>query len=709
MADKTDDLIISISTDTANIRRQLKKLESDIAGTTNRVEREFSTMGKKIDASMSRLATTIKASIGSSLKGWAGAAAGIITVAEITKAADAYTNLGNRLRALGVEGEGVARTQNEIVAIAMRARAPLEGVGQLYTRLLSTTAELGVSQAAVGVATETITKGFILSGTAAAEASSASRQFSQALASGVLRGDEFNSIMENAPPIAKAIAAEFGVNVSALREMAEAGELVADRVFNAIIKSAPDIERAFSTSIPTVDQALSNLGTSLATIVGKMDQAVGASGRVAQAFQAMAGIINGLAISDPVAAAQGQLAETQRRLNVNTTGRPARGGMSAAGVTELRTQLAADEAALEKQVVARIDAVATAAIEAYGGGAQDGLNFSGGIAMPGAPTPTARPADLGKRQKKAGGAKVPRRDADDRFTADIQAVRDRTAALAAEQQMIGQGAAVQESRRVALELEQSALYDLREEARRKGETDLASIELAPEQIAAIKQVADAYGQQTAALGDARQTFGDINDMGRSALGGFVSDLRQGTSAAEALSNALDGVLDKMLDMALNSLFDAGGGGGVLGALFGGLATGGSVGAGGIGHAATGGGIRGRGTGTSDSIPMMLSNGEFVVRASQARKFGPLLDAINSGRIGRMASGGPVGVPNLPSLSGRGGGPITIGGTSIVVQGSVDDRVLRQMRGELDARDARLAQQMKRAVPGIGGSFQQRGA
>ncbi|RTL95479.1 phage tail tape measure protein [Ancylobacter aquaticus] len=249
--------------------------------------------------------------------------------------------------------------------------------------------------------------------------------------------------------------------------------------------------------------------------------------------------------------------------------------------------------------------------------------------------------------------KVGRRDAGDRFREDLQAVKDRTAALAAEQQMIGQGIAVQESRRVQIDLEAAALADLREEARRKGETDLASIQLAPEQIAAIKEVSDAYGQQAEALARAQQAFGDMNDLGHDALGGFISDIRQGVSATEALSNALDRVIDKLLDMALNSVFDQNGG--ILSSLLGGMSTGGSVsGSGGIGHAATGGRIRGPGSGTSDSVPMMLSNGEYVVRASQAKKHAALLEAINSGKVGMMAAGGFV-APTLPRMPARSGG------------------------------------------------------
>lgn len=279
------------------------------------------------------------------------------------------------------------------------------------------------------------------------------------------------------------------------------------------------------------------------------------------------------------------------------------------------------------------------------------------------------------RSQEGKAPKAIKASADSRFDQDLQYVRDRTAALLAEQQMIGQSVAAQESRRLAIELEQQALADLREEARRKGETDIESIELAPDQVAAIQDVADAYGQQAQALAKAQQAFADANDLARGFADDLTSGLLDGASAADALASALDNVADKLLDMALNALFDPSAGGGILANLLGGLAKGGAVsGSGGIGHAASGGRIRGAGTGTSDSIPMMLSNGEHVVRASQAKKFRPLLEAINSGQIGRMAAGGPVGVaPRLPSLAGmaRGGG----------------DRISLSMPISIDARGA----------------------
>ncbi len=288
---------------------------------------------------------------------------------------------------------------------------------------------------------------------------------------------------------------------------------------------------------------------------------------------------------------------------------------------------------------------------------------------------------------RSSEGKSVKRTADSRFDADLQYIRDRTAALAAEQELIGQGVAAQESRRLQLDLEAQALADLREEARRKGETDLESIQLAPEQVAAIKEVSDAYGQQAEALAKAQQAFADANDLARGFADDMVSGLLDGASAAETLANALDNVADKLLDMALNSLFDPNGG--VLGGLFKGLtglASGGQVsGSGGIGHAATGGHIRGPGSGTSDSIPMMLSNGEYVVNAKQAKKYAPLLEAINSGTIGKMAGGGLV-APRLPRTSSvaaaRAAGAVTVSMPITIDASGADEAALSRVQQQI---------------------------
>lgn len=267
-----------------------------------------------------------------------------------------------------------------------------------------------------------------------------------------------------------------------------------------------------------------------------------------------------------------------------------------------------------------------------------------------------------------GNTKSVKRTAASRFDQDIQAVKDRTAALAAEQQMIGQSVAAQESRRAQIDLETAALADLREEARRNNVEGWQSVELSKTQKDAIKEVADAYGQQSESLQRAQQAFGDINDLGRDALGGFISDIRQGVSATEALSNALDRVIDKLLDSALNSVFGGGTGGGIFGALFGGgFADGGYTGPGGKNQPAG-----------------VVHKGEYVFSKASVQKIGAgNLDALHRSTRG-FASGGFVGqAPTLPRIGGKGGGSNVVNlTTSVDARGSqMSEKQFRQILDE----------------------------
>ncbi|MBS9476243.1 tape measure protein [Ancylobacter radicis] len=289
------------------------------------------------------------------------------------------------------------------------------------------------------------------------------------------------------------------------------------------------------------------------------------------------------------------------------------------------------------------------------------------------------------RSTEGKAPKLQRATADSRFDQDVQAVRDRIAALAEEQTMLGQGMAAQESRRVAIQLEQQALADLREEARRKGEADLASIQLAPEQIAAIREVADAYGQQSEALYRAQESFGNLNDTGRDAVGGIASDLRAGASEAEILANALERVVDRLQDVALDALFGgASSGGGIFSAL------GGLLGFDAGGYTGDGGKHRPAG---------VVHKGEYVFdQASVKAAGGPrALDAMRRGLKG-YASGGfvgpriPTSIPNNVASAARSNpgavnGRIDIG-VSVDDQGSLQAYVKKQT--DTAAREAAAA-------------------
>ncbi|MBD9651994.1 tape measure protein [Ensifer sp. ENS09] len=268
------------------------------------------------------------------------------------------------------------------------------------------------------------------------------------------------------------------------------------------------------------------------------------------------------------------------------------------------------------------------------------------------------------RSKSSGSGRTKgvKQTSESRFDADIQAVKDRTAALVEEQRIVGLSFQDQERRRMALDLEQTALADLREEARRKGQTDLENIKLSADQTAKIREASAAYAEQA----DVLRRVQEQQDRAEQAAEDFYDVFKSGTigaiTGADSLSEALENVGKRLSSLLLNSGFDSlfqprtsSSSGGMFGGIFSaigkwiGLANGGPV------KAASGGKVTGPGTSRSDSIPAMLSDGEYVVNAAATQKHRALLDAINSNRALRLADGGPVKLtaPRMPNLAGMG--------------------------------------------------------
>ncbi|KQY31806.1 hypothetical protein ASD32_04225 [Rhizobium sp. Root483D2] len=185
---------------------------------------------------------------------------------------------------------------------------------------------------------------------------------------------------------------------------------------------------------------------------------------------------------------------------------------------------------------------------------------------------------------KGKGAKSVKQTAESRFNDDLQAVRDRTAALIEEQRVIGLSYEAQEKRRMALGLEQSALADLREEARRKGQTDFDSIKLSDDQRAKIEAASAAYAQQAAIL----RQLEDQQQRNEQAADEFYDAFKSGAmdaiTGAESLGDALSGLAKRFGDLLLSNAFDSlfkpatgGSSGGLFGDIFksiGGFLTGG---------------------------------------------------------------------------------------------------------------------------------------
>ncbi|UOO87500.1 tape measure protein [Neisseria arctica] len=252
--------------------------------------------------------------------------------------ADAYTGLQNRLRLVTDSTEELNAAIDETYKIAQRTRGSWDGTVQVYQRFAQNADKLNLSMKDVARVTETVNKAVAMSGASAAGAEAALFQFGQALASGVLRGDEFNSMAEQTPAVMDALAKGLGVTRGELRAMAADGKLTAETVTQALLSVSSSVDSDFAKTTAAVSQSFAMFGDALTKWVGEMDKATGASSVLAAGISLLAGNINALALG----ATAGGLAMLAPRLVAVTA---AAGGASTALFT-MRGALVAVQAAL---------------------------------------------------------------------------------------------------------------------------------------------------------------------------------------------------------------------------------------------------------------------------------------------------------------------------------------------------------------------------
>lgn len=201
---------------------------------------------------------------------------------------DGYTEVKNKLALVESASFSSQRGLQSLFDISLKTNQSLEATSSIYQRFAQNAQALGINQARVASLTETVSKAVAISGASAASAQAALMQFGQSLASGVFRGQEFNSVMEQTPGLAQAIAKGLGVSVGELRNMANAGKLTTDVIIPALERVKGSVDEQFNTRVVTISMAFENLRTSTTKWIGELDQATGAS-------QGFATVISGMA------------------------------------------------------------------------------------------------------------------------------------------------------------------------------------------------------------------------------------------------------------------------------------------------------------------------------------------------------------------------------------------------------------------------------
>ncbi len=227
----------------------------------------YTKSAEKADRSSQLLSNALK-----TLAGALGVLTAIDAAKRVIALSDAYTGLTGRLAIATKESNNLAAAQARLFAIAQDSRQRLGDVAQLYTRLSIGAKELGASQQQLFQFTEGVGKALLVTGTSGAQASGALLQLSQAIGSGIVRAEEFNSILEGAPRILQAVAEGFGksgTSVAALRQQVLAGKVTSQEFFQAFLKGSASIQEEARSIPATVSGAFTQLENSLLKYIGQ--------------------------------------------------------------------------------------------------------------------------------------------------------------------------------------------------------------------------------------------------------------------------------------------------------------------------------------------------------------------------------------------------------------------------------------------------------
>jgi tape measure domain-containing protein len=233
------------------------------------------------------------------LRNIAGAALGGSLVGslarDLAETADSAKGLRAALRLVVGEGPALETAYQGVFDIAQRTGAEVESTGTLFARIVRAGKEFNLTQADALALTESINQAVAVSGASAQASDAALTQLIQGLQSGVLRGEEFNSVMEQAPRLAQALADGLGVTTGELRNLAAQGALTADVVIKALQGQSATLQSEFDQIPLTVGRAITNLGTAWTLYVSQADAATGASKAAAEAIGALAANLDAVA------------------------------------------------------------------------------------------------------------------------------------------------------------------------------------------------------------------------------------------------------------------------------------------------------------------------------------------------------------------------------------------------------------------------------
>lgn len=241
--------VAQLLTSQRQLDQRLRSMEGGFNRTTTAVNGTERSM-----ASLSRVAASLTA---------------YLSASAVANYAEAWTVLNNKLSNSVRASESLVEVTERVFNISQDTRSSLDATATLYARLERGTRQYNTSAEELAKLTTIINQGFIVSGATAQEAENAIIQLSQGIASGVLRGEEFNSVSEQGSRLMVALADSMGVSIGQLRAMAAEGKLTTDVVVNGLLSQGAAIGEEFSKTTQTMSQALQEAGNNITKFFGE--------------------------------------------------------------------------------------------------------------------------------------------------------------------------------------------------------------------------------------------------------------------------------------------------------------------------------------------------------------------------------------------------------------------------------------------------------
>ena len=518
MANDLEALVLTLSADTRQIKRSLDRLDRDVNRSANNIEKRFSGAKRSMDAfaaSVSGMGRGLLAGLG------VGFAA-----QDFLKTVQSVDSLRASLKAITGDSAAADREMKFIGETADRLGLELLSAGQAYSSLLAATQGTNLAGEETRNIFTAVAGAMSALGKSAADTEGALQAVQQMVSKGTVQAEELRGQLGERLPGAFRIAAEsLGLTTAELSKLLERGGLAADDLLPRLADKlnelyGSDRRSTLVTEMNRLNNAVTELYTTIADVgaLGLAIDGLSSLRDIVKEISVYTGLIGNGRISDALA-------------------------LDADSVARMRLRLG--------QGSSLSDAQSADWDKAFG--------MSGGA-----------PTQVTVNPKKPAFQPAPGKDKLDAYERMTRMIQERTQALQYE-------TSVQATLNPLVNDYGFAMEKARAEADLLNAAERAKIEITPEVRQNISDLAEAYAQATAESERLREQqehlvdqFADLNDLGKDVLGGFITDMQNGVSAAEALSNALAKVGDKLLGMALDSLFNPVGSGpaGLLGSLLG---------------------------------------------------------------------------------------------------------------------------------------------